>query len=293
MPRAPSLLPFLSALLGIAAFSVMDAVMKHASLLYDVYTALLLRNLIGAALVCPAWLFAGGRWPKRAALTLHAGRSAVVVGMAYLFFSGLTRLPLAEAIALSFIAPLIAIYLSGLLLGEKVRLRSVLASLVGLVGVGVIAGARAASSAYDAQAMRGVIEVLASAVLYAVNLVAQRKQAQLAGPLEIAMFQNLLVGAFLMLGAWHFARWPTPELLRLSALAGALATGALMLLASAYARAEAQALVATEYTAFIWAALMGWLWFGEVVTWPTLAGVVLIVCACWITAPRRTEQTAL
>ena len=66
-----------------------------------------------------------------------------------------------------------------------------------------------------------------------------------------------------------------------------------MLLAWGYARAEAQVLVATEYTAFIWAALMGWLWFDEKVTASTLGGVILIVAACWIAARRRTEATAL
>lgn len=293
MPRGHPLLPFLMAILGIAAFSLMDAVMKRAAILFDVYSALFYRSLIGAALAWPVWRLAGGRWPRRDVLALHALRSAIVVGMAYLFFSGLTRLPMAEAIALSFIAPLIAIYLSGLLLKERVRLRSVVASLLGLVGVAVIAGARLASAAHDAEATRGVAEVLGSAVLYALNLVAQRRQAQLAGPLEIAFFQNLLMGAMLALGAWHFARAPEAEMLRLTALAAVLATGALVLLSWAYARAEAQALVATEYTAFIWAAIMGWLWFGERVTATTVAGVALIVAACWIAARGRTEQTAL
>ena len=63
-----------------------------------------------------------------------------------------------------------------------------------------------------------------------------------------------------------------------------MATGALLLLSWGYARAEAQVLLPIEYTAFVWAALMGWLWFDERLTAPTLVGVALIVVGCWISA---------
>ena len=66
-----------------------------------------------------------------------------------------------------------------------------------------------------------------------------------------------------------------------------------MLLGWAYARAEAQVLVPIEYSGFIWAALFGWLYFGERVTAPTVAGTVLIVAGCWMATRRRPEQTAL
>jgi S-adenosylmethionine uptake transporter len=54
-----------------------------------------------------------------------------------------------------------------------------------------------------------------------------------------------------------------------------------MLLSWAYARAEAQWLVPVEYTAFVWSALMGWLWFAEAVTGWTLAGLALILGGVW------------
>jgi len=59
-------------------------------------------------------------------------------------------------------------------------------------------------------------------------------------------------------------------------------------IAWAYARAEANVLVPTEYSGFVWAALFGWLFFREPVTWPTLAGTALIVTGCWLaTRPAR------
>jgi S-adenosylmethionine uptake transporter len=60
----------------------------------------------------------------------------------------------------------------------------------------------------------------------------------------------------------------------------------IMLLAWAYARAEAQVLMPVEYSAFIWAALLGWWVFGEPVTLATLLGAGMIVMGCiWAARP--------
>jgi S-adenosylmethionine uptake transporter len=284
--RAASPLPFLSVAAGIAAFSAMDAMMKGASLAGGVYNAMLLRSAIGSLLMLPAWLLAGGRLPRGGVLRIHALRSAVAALMAGLFFWGLVRLPMAEAMALSFISPLVALYLAAVLLGETIRPAAIVASLFGLAGVGVIAAARIAATGGLAASLPGIAAVLLSAVFYAWNLILQRQQALVAGPVEVALFQNVFVGLFLIPGAPWFAAWPSPPALAEIAIAALLAVTALMLLSWGYARAEAQALVPLEYTGFVWAALAGWLWFAEPVTLATVAGTVLIVFGSWI-ATRR------
>jgi uncharacterized membrane protein len=205
--------------------------------------------------------------------------------------------PLAEAIALSFIAPLIALYLAAVMLGEKIGRGAVIASLLGFIGVLVIGAGRLGREALSEDAMWGIGAVLLSAVLYAFNLIFQRKQAQLASPQEVALFQMGFAGLFLLLAAPWLAVVPSLPALGEIAAGAALAAVSLMLLSWAYARAEAQALLPIEYTAFIWAALLGWLVFAEPVTVETMAGVVLIVIGCWIAsrqaAPAHTEQTTL
>src|SRR5687768_6111077 len=99
-------LPFIAGAAGIALFSVMDVTMKAASIAIGVYTALLLRCVIGTAITLPLWLSTGGRWPERPVLKVHLIRSGVAAVMATLFFWGLVRVPVAEAIALSFISPI-------------------------------------------------------------------------------------------------------------------------------------------------------------------------------------------
>jgi S-adenosylmethionine uptake transporter len=288
MPAARPFLPFLSVTTGIATFSVMDAVMKSASIAEGVYTALFARVLIGALLMLPFWLVLGNRRPAAAVLRLHALRSFAVTCMALLFFWALVRLPMAEAMALSFIAPLIALYLAAVMLGETIRPAAILASLVGLAGVVVIAAARfGAAGGSLAASAPGILAVLASAVFYAWNLVLQRRQALIAGPVDVALFQNLFVALYLLPLAPWLAGWPGAAALGEIALAAVLAAVSLMLLSWGYARAEAQALVPLEYTGFIWAALTGWLWFGEAVTATTIAGTALIVLGCWIGTRKR------
>lgn len=298
-PRSPAstLAPVLAALAGIAGFSGMDAAIKGAALEVGVYTALLLRNLVGLAMILPVWLAGKCLWPSAGVLRLHALRSVVNAGMALLFFIAVVRLPLAEGIAISFVSPLIALYLAAVVLGERIRRQAVAASLLGLGGVAVIVADRLGTARADGETLIGVAAVLASAVLYAFNLVLQRKLALVAGPIEVALFQNLIIGGLLALFAPWLAVMPDGPTFGAIALGAVLATSALALLAWAYARAEAQVLMPIEYTAFLWAAVMGWYFFAEPVGLATLVGAVLIVIGCWLgtrgPSPDHTEQTAL
>jgi S-adenosylmethionine uptake transporter len=293
MSRSHSALPFLSAAAGIVTFSIMDAFMKRAAIAEGAYNAMLLRSAIAALMMLPIWLLGGGRWPGRAALKVHVIRAIVATAMAVLWFWGLVRTPMAEAIALSFIAPLITLYLAAVMLGEKIQPRAIVASLLGFAGVLIIALARWNAGGFTADRGWGIAAILVSAVLYAWNLILQRQQAQVADPREIALFQT--AGAALILGLFApwLAHWPQAGPLLDIAGGAALTVISLMLLSWGYARAEAQALVPIEYSAFIWAAIMGWLWFAEAVTGATLAGAVLIVIGCLTAARMRTEHTAL
>lgn len=293
--REHHLAPFVAVTVGVALFSVMDGLMKSASIAAGAYSAMLLRSIFGSALMYPVWRWREGQWPSTRNLKLHALRGAVSGAMATSFFAGLVYLPMAEGIALSFIAPLIALYLAAVMLDEQIGGRSILASLLGLGGVVVIAAARLSDARLGANAAWGIGMILFSAVLYAWNLILQRRQAQLSGPAEVALFQTVFVALFLGLAAPWFVVMPPPRALLDVAGAAVLAMLSLMIISWGYGRAEAQALLPIEYTAFIWAAITGWAMFGEPLTIHSVIGVALIVVGCWIATPRKahTEQTAL
>ena len=277
---------FAVAALGIAFFSAMDAVMKALSLELGTYNALLWRTGAGAALAGAFFFGLRSPWPGRAAVRVHLTRGLLGVPMALLFFWGLARVPMAQAIALAFVAPLIALYLAAILLKERIERRAILASLLGFAGVIVIFAGQAEAE-LGADAFRGSLAILCSAGLYAYNIILMRRQALLARPVEVAFFTSAIMAGSFLLAAPFLAEAPPSGQLPAIAGAAALAFASLLLLSWAYARAEAQHLAPVEYSSFIWAAILGFLVFGERVRPWTLAGAAMIVVACLIAATRR------
>lgn len=281
-------LPLAAALMGVGFLSMMDAFMKEAALTTGTYTATVLRSLIGAAIIAPFWLWKRTGWPDRPTMKLHIERGIISAIMALSFFYSLTKLPLAEAIAISFIAPLIALYLARILLGEVIQPKAIFASLLGFAGTLVIVSGKIGQGDFDEDAALGLAALLFSAMLYAYNFIVIRKQSQLAGPVEVATFHSGVGGVVLLVLAPFLATPIDTEALMPLVAAGVLTVLGAMSLAWAYARAEAQALVPIEYSGFIWASILGWSFFQEAVTVPTLAGTLLIVTGCWL-ATRKSQ----
>ena len=127
----PLSVAFVAAALGIATYSGMDVAMKGLALQVGAYNAMFWRSLITIVLAGSLYCWRKPVWPSRSVLTLHVWRGFVVSIMAFLFFWGLKYLPVAEAIGLSFIAPLIALYLSAVILHEQINRRSIVASVIG------------------------------------------------------------------------------------------------------------------------------------------------------------------
>ena len=279
-------LAFAIAAFGIGLFSMMDAVMKSLVLAIGVYNALLWRQMISVGLGAVAWKLGNSGRPSGRALKLHLARGLVTTAMAVLFFWGLARVPMAQAISLTYIAPILALLLAAVTLGERVGWKTVFASIAALGGVLVVMIGQG-REVPGPETFHGTLAILGSAVLYAVNLVIARLQSQAARPGEIAFFQALVITATLALAApWlavvpEAAQWP--KLL----LAAGLATASLWLLGWAYAHGDTGFLATTEYTSFVYAAVLGFAVFGERVSAFTLAGAAIIVVACLYAARRR------
>lgn len=256
--------------------------MKEAALLAGAFTATLLRSALGATIIAPVWLARGPAWPAPAVLKLHLTRGVITAFMALTFFFALTRLPLAETIALSFIAPIIALYLASVLLGETISRNAISASILGFVGTLVIIGGKIGQGAFDESAALGLGSIMISALLYAYNFVVLRRQSQVARPVEIATFHSAISALVLLVFApfgWNTP--PSDAWLPLFA-SGFLTVGGALSMAWAYARAEAQVLVPIEYSGFLWASVLGFVFFNEIPGLATWAGTALIVTGCWL-----------
>ena len=281
---------FAAALAAVGVLSVMDAVMKGLVIALGIFAVSVWRAtanfIVSATLYLPRRL----PWPNRRALKIHVLRSIDITIMAVLFFWGIARVPLAQSIALTFIAPLLALLLAALFLGEKVGNRSLIGSGLAFTGVVVIVIGQA-----RAEAAPGVLigsgAIIASALCYAVNIVLMRHQALAAKPLEINFFQGLTVlllwiAALPVIGV---PDWPSGHVGWI-VVASLLSTAGGLFFSWAYARAEASYLSVTEYSAFLWASALGWLVFRERVSLYTVAGAALIVGGCLIAARRKDSE---
>ena len=284
---------FLLALAAVALLSVMDAVMKALVIAIGLYATSLWRGLTGVVAGSLLYLPTRKAWPTCEVVRLHVTRAMVTTVMALTFFYGLARTPMAQAIALTFIAPLIAQGLAAAMLGEQVGRRTILASVAAFAGVVVIvAGSIFGGPAAAPGTAWGTVAILVSALTYAVNIVLMRRQSVVARPLEIAFFQNLTVTALLLaaLPVVGAPAWPAGHELAVAA-AAAMSFGGILLFAVAYARGPASLLAISEYSGILWAAALGWLMFAEPVAPATIVGAMLIVGGClYATGTRRTPS---
>jgi S-adenosylmethionine uptake transporter len=209
----------------------------------------------------------------------HSLRGFVIAVCAVTFFWALSVLPLAEAVTLSFIYPLLAPFVARIVLKEEIRASSVICAVIGFAGV-IVAMQGAPSEAESPQHDLGVAAVLTSAAFFSIAMVLLRERAQKDGAPIVGLMTSLAPGVILAGPTLAFA---TPPLLSdwpYFLLLGALAAVFMYLMARAYAAAEAQQLAPIHYTELIWASAMGYVVFHETPRAEIYLGAALIIAAC-------------
>jgi drug/metabolite transporter (DMT)-like permease len=231
-------------------------------------------------------------------------RGAVLLCAYTTYFMAFPALPLAEAIALYFMVPLIITVMSGPLLGEHVTLKAWAAVALGLVGVFVIL--KPGVGLFEPAALLSLI----SAATYAYAMILARKYGGNVPATVMTFYQNAvyLLGALLIaLVVFAFGieppghpsldflvrSWAVPPIydLALMAVCGVIAAIGSTLLSQAYRTGQAAVVTPFEYTGMIWATLFGFLFFNEIPQWSTLFGMALIALA-GVVALRAGAKTA-
>lgn len=272
------------AVLGIALLSSMDALIKVVAARYPTFEITFLRFAFGTLFAGAVLAVRRPGWPSRETVVANSWRALLVVVTASSFFYALGRLPLAEAQALAFLAPIFIALFGVVLLGERIDGRIIVALLAGLAGMAVIVLGSGTSG--GERSWSGIAAALVSAVTYALSMVMLRARTTRDGVATIIFFQN--IGPALLLAVPAGAVWTTPAVpdLWLFLAIGCLGTFGHLILATAFARVEAARLAPLEYTALVWAMALGYLGFREVPSLQMLAGSALIVVGAMVTARR-------
>lgn len=287
LDAAPASLPRAArdAVIGIGFLCVMDALIKLLSARYPVLEIAFLRFAFGSLAILAILAVVRPPVPSRETVRINFVRALLVVATAVCFFYALSVLPLADTVALSFLAPIFMALFAALFLGERLDRRVLAALAIGFSGMLVIVFGGIGLEA-GARNLLGIGAALTSAVTYALAMVLLRARARRDGIAAIVAFQNVFP-ALVLAGPAAFV-W-TPLALSdtwLFALIGALGVSGHLMLARAFRAAEAARLAPLDYTSLVWASVLGFVLFAEVPGVATIAGAGLIVAAALVVSRR-------
>ncbi len=259
-------------LTGIAAFAVMDATIKWLTADYPVAQVVALRSWFGLPLLALFALRGGGLKSLASRRPLaHFGRYLLVLGLSFSFFWALSQMKLVDAIAITFAAPIFITALSVPLLKEAVGWHRWLAIGIGFCGVLVML--RPGIGVFQ---WAGLV-VIGSVVFYALLMITTRAYKATEHTAALMLYPQLGMSLTAVIFAPFF--WVTPTLgdLGLFALAGMFGSVGIMCLTHAFRLGPAAVISPFEYSALIWATLIGYLVWGELPDVYTLAGAVIVI----------------
>ena len=289
----------LLALSGFALLSVGDAVIKTMAGEWSPLAVATLRFAIGSlGLSVLLALNEGAPAFRPQRPWLQAGRGICLAAASLMFFCAIFVMPLATAMALAFVAPVIVALLSGPLLGEKVRPAVWVASLVALVGVALVLRPNLAEL--------GVVALLplGSAFFFALMMIANRASAGQGSALSMQVYVQVGAMPLLLVAALggHASGiealtidWPDWTVVARCAVVALTASSAHWLVYMGTQRAGAATIAPTTYVQMLVASFMGWWWFGDVPDMLTLAGAAIIIGAgllLWWSTPRAAAPPA-
>jgi S-adenosylmethionine uptake transporter len=292
-------LAILFVLIGMACISVNDLLVKQLSDGYPLHQIIFVRSSIGIVFSLVMVQVEGGWGILRTDRPwLHATRGLMIVIANMTFFLALAVLPLADATALFFAAPLFITLLSIPILGEKVGPLRLSAVAIGFLGVVVMQRPWADSSALEVNRMVLLLPVLA-ALTYALNQLLTRKLGVTSKASALAVYIQatfIIVSAafYLVAGDGRFAEgssnasvtfllraWVWPDDSDIWIFVGLGMNSAIIgyCLSQAYRLADAATVAPFEYIGLPLAVIWGFVVFGDVPVLEVWIGILLILAA--------------
>ena len=261
-------------LAGVTLLSVNDALIKSLTSGYPVGQLLFVRGLFVLPWVLVLAKLEGGLHTLRIHnIKGQALRSVCVIVSSFLFVTGLSYLPLADAIAISFAGPLFITALAPIVLSEFVGWRRWLAVLVGFAGV--LCMIRPGSGAMQWAVLFPLCATLAGVGR---DLITRRMARSETTVAVLCATTVVVLLAGLTTAPLGWVRIDPADLWLFTA-SGALIAGAHYLMIESFRRGEAALVAPFKYASMIWAVLFGYLFFGDLPDQWTIAGASIVISA--------------
>lgn len=279
--EAPSPATGIALKLGsVVAFTVMAAMMKSVSDTIPPGEMVFFRSAFGIVPII-LWLAAthelvGGIRVKNP--LAHILRGVIGTTSMSLGFAALAYLPLPEATAIGYAAPILTVIFAALLLGEKVRLVRSSAVVLGMIGVLIVLWPQIGGHAGRAEII-GAMLALCGACCTALVMIQIRRMVGTERTSAI-VFWFSFTATMLSLLTIPFG-WVLPTVKEAAVLvaAGLLGGTSQILMTSAYRHADASVIAPFEYASIVVALILGYTVFGEVPAATTLIGAVVVIAA--------------
>lgn len=260
--------------------AAMGAAIKAAAPLTNNEMVVFLRNGFGLLCLLPVLLRDGPRVFATQRFGAHMARSIAGLAAMYCFFYAIARLHLAEAVLLNFSSPVFTAVIAHWWLKEALTGKVAMAVVTGLIGIALIL--KPGVALLSPAAVVGV----ASAVLAALAMVNLRSMSDTEPTHRIVLYfstTSTVLSAIPLAWAWQP---PAPAVIGYMAAAGLFATLGQFMLTYSYTTAPAAKVGTLNYTTVVFAALVGWWFWGETPDWLSVAGAVLICYAGVLVAKR-------
>ncbi len=264
-------------------FGSMAVMIRLASAELHPFEIAFFRNLFGFAFALPLLLRHGIGLLRTSHLSLYFVRCLIGIGSMLCGFWAIVHLPLAEAISISYAAPLFVTIGAALVLGEVVRIRRWTAVVVGFLGVLLIVRPGAASFNVH------TLAALAAAVLSGSVAISIKFLSRTEKPDAIVLYTTLLWVPMSLVPALFVWTWPHGITWLWVVLAGFFGTAGHMFWTRALKLGDASLLTPISFVQVLVVGVYGWLLFDETVDRWTVAGATVVLASNYYIAYRETK----
>lgn len=229
------------------------------------------RNLFGVIFILPWFLLNGASTMKTERIGLHFLRAMAGMGAMFCLFSAVELIPMAEATAVTFSAPLIAVVGSYLILKERPSFFRWVAVIVGLIGTCLIL-----KPGYETLAF-GAIFAAAAAILTALVSLTVKALSRTESPLKIVLFFNVLalpVSFVMVIFVWET---PSVDLWLMIFVMSVLTTAHQLLFTKALEVADASLMLPIDFTQIIFVTILGIMFYSELPDFISVVGTIIIL----------------
>jgi drug/metabolite transporter (DMT)-like permease len=256
----------------LACMLVMAVAGRETQRELNVFQVMLLRSVIGFAMLYPLVHLAGGvRAMRTAHIGRHIFRNIAHYGAQLGWLMALTLIPIAQVISIEFTMPIWTAILAATFLGERVGLWKIVAVVLGLVGVAIIV------RPFNGPVNTGQLIALAAALGFATSVITVKALTRTDSAVVIMFWMAALqsvMGLVPGLSVWH---WPSAHVWFWLLVIAFVGTYSHYCMARALLHVDATTVVPMDFLRVPLAALMGWLVYAERIDLFTALGAALIL----------------